>query len=179
MGRYLERLKAKKGLVSDPPKLTKVIPSVVVTATTNHEKGFVGFDGARGRGFPELWGRYGQVFTSLELGCPEHVPPTRWRQAIEDGRAFLARWGQQAEALGWTAKDMFSLHNVPEKPHPSYSRLSRYNETGLLWLLQGGQVIALTETTAAIQQPTGNVTIYHRYNKPALGPIGDSLDDLR
>jgi hypothetical protein len=37
----------------------------------------------------------------------------------------------------------------------------------------------LTTTTAAIKnQTTGNTLIYRRYNKPALGPLGDSLDDF-
>jgi hypothetical protein len=41
-------------------------------------------------------------------------------------------------------------------------------------------VIALTEATAAIENPkTGNVTVYRRLNKPALGPLGDSLDDFK
>jgi hypothetical protein len=26
--------------------------------------------------------------------------------------------------------------------------------------------------------PTSNVTVYRKNNKPALGPVGDSLDDL-
>ena len=66
----------------------------------------------------------------------------------------------------------------PAKPHPSYSRLSRYDETGLIWLLQGRPVVALTETTAAIENPAGTITTYRRHNKPALGPVGDSLDDF-
>jgi hypothetical protein len=39
-------------------------------------------------------------------------------------------------------------------------------------------VIVLTEATAAIQSPTGAVTIYRKHNKPGLGPTGDSLDDF-
>jgi hypothetical protein len=39
-------------------------------------------------------------------------------------------------------------------------------------------VIVLTEATAAIQSSTGATTIYRRHNKPALGPLGDSLDDF-
>ena len=40
-------------------------------------------------------------------------------------------------------------------------------------------MIALTEGTAAIEnKKTGNVTIYRKNNKPALGPLGDSLDDF-
>ena len=31
----------------------------------------------------------------------------------------------------------------------------------------------------AIENPTGAVTMYRRYDKPALGPVGDSLDDFQ
>jgi hypothetical protein len=122
--------------------------------------------------------RFCRTFAALEARCPDHAPVERWRLAVDDGRVFLTRWGEQAEALGWTAKDLFGLQTPPEKPHPSYSRLSRYDEIGLIWLLCGREVVALTEATAAIQNPTGAITIYRRHNKPALGPIGDSLDDL-
>ena len=40
-------------------------------------------------------------------------------------------------------------------------------------------VVALTETTAAIQNSSGAITTYRRHNKPALGPVGDSLEDLK
>jgi hypothetical protein len=117
------------------------------------------------------------VLVALESRCPDLVPPARWQQAIEDGRAFLAKWGRQAEALGWTTRDLFGLHQPPTKPHPSYSRLSRYDYTGLVWLLQGRPVVALTDSTAAIE--TGAITVYRRFNKPGFGPLGDSLDDLQ
>jgi hypothetical protein len=116
--------------------------------------------------------RFRRTLSALEARCPDLVPVGRWQVAAEDGRRFLARWGDQAEALGWTARDLFGLHQPPTPPHPSYSRLSRYDETGLIWLLQGRPVVALTETTAAIQT-------YRRRNKPALGPVGDSLDDFQ
>ncbi len=119
-----------------------------------------------------------RVFKALEARCPEHIELGRWQQAIEDGRRFLARWGEQAEALGWTSRDLFGLHKPPANTHASYSRLSRYDETGLTWLLCGREVVALTEATAAIQNPTGAITTYRRFNRPALGPVGDSLDDL-
>jgi hypothetical protein len=104
------------------------------------------------------------------------VPVERWRQCVQDGKRFLAKWGEQAEALGWTSADLFGLHQVPAKPAPSYSRLSRYDCTGLIWLLQGRAVVALTADTATIRNPaTGSLTTYRRFNKPALGPLGDSL----
>jgi hypothetical protein len=121
---------------------------------------------------------FGRVFEALESRCPDHVPVDRWQAAVEDGRAFLTRWGEQAEALGWTARDLFGLHTPPEQRHPSYRRLSRYDAAGLCWLLQGRPVVALTEATAAIENPTGAITTYRRFNRPALGPVGDSLDDL-
>ena len=58
------------------------------------------------------------------------------------------------------------------------AQLSQYDLTGLIWLLRGRPVAALTEATAAIQQRTGSITVYRRHNKPALGPLGDSLDDF-
>jgi hypothetical protein len=125
------------------------------------------------------FGRFGRTLSALEARCPDLVPAARWQAAVEDGRRFLARWGEQADALGWTARDLFGLHKPPEKPHPSYSRLSRYDKTGLIWLLQGRPVVALTEASAAIQNPTGAITVYRRHNKPALGPVGDSLDDFK
>jgi hypothetical protein len=123
--------------------------------------------------------RLSRTLSVLESRCPHLVPVARWQQAVEDGRRFMAQWGTQAEALGWTPRDLFGLHTPPEKLHPSYSRLSRYDETGLIWLLQGRPVVALTEASAAIEGSTGAITIYRRFNKPALGPVGDSLDDFK
>jgi len=39
-------------------------------------------------------------------------------------------------------------------------------------------VIALTQTAATILAPSGASLMYRRHNKPALGPLGDSLDDF-
>ena len=118
------------------------------------------------------------LLSQLEARCPELVDPGSWQQAIEDGRRFLARWGEQAEGLGWSSRDLFGLAPVPDKPAANYRRLSRYDETGLIWLLRGRPVVALTTDTAAIQKPAGAITVYRKHNKPALGPVGDSLDDL-
>jgi hypothetical protein len=122
--------------------------------------------------------RYRKVFAFLQLKPPDLVPIERWQQCIRDAGRFLARWGLEAERLGWSSADLFGLAAVPEKPRPSYSRLSRYDQTGLCWLLEGRAVVALTADTASIRHPTGSVTVYRKHNKPALGPLGDSLDDL-
>jgi hypothetical protein len=121
---------------------------------------------------------FADAFAALERTCPAYVDADLWQQCLADARRFLANWAHQAEALGWTAEDLFGLHQPPAEPHPSYQRLSRYDQTGLLWLLRGHLVVALTETTAAIQTGRGAPIIYRKRNKPALGPIGDSLQDL-
>jgi hypothetical protein len=124
--------------------------------------------------------RYRRTFAALQMKPPALVPVERWQRCVEDGKRFLAKWGEQAESLGWTSADLFGLHTPPDKPHPSYSRLSRYDASGLIWLLQGRQVIALTEATATIRNPTtGNITVFRKNNRPALGPLGDSLDDFK
>jgi hypothetical protein len=122
--------------------------------------------------------RFCRTFEELQRRCPERIDRVDWQAAVEDGRAFLAKWGEQAEALGWTARDLFGLAPVPDKPASNYRRLSRYDLSGLVWLLKGRPVVALTESGAAIENPTRAILIYRRYDKPALGPLGDSLEDL-
>ena len=62
-------------------------------------------------------------------------------------------------------------------PGPKHQRLSRYDQIGLIWLLQGRRVVELTKDKTVIETATGTVS-YRRYNKPALGPLGDSVDDI-
>jgi hypothetical protein len=121
---------------------------------------------------------YTDSLEALERRCPDHVEAARWRQAVEDGMRFLAACGDQAAALGWSAADLFGLHTPPANPHPSYCRLSRYDCTGLVWLLRGQKVMAMTESEAVLTTPSSGELTYRRFNKPGCGPLGDSLDDF-
>jgi hypothetical protein len=121
---------------------------------------------------------YQTAFDALERRWPDHVEYHRWQLAVADGARFLAQWGEQAATLGWTPRDLFGLAEIPERPAPSYQRLSRYDQTGLVWLLQGRRVVTLTKDTAVIETANGTLS-YRRYNKPAFGPLGDSLNDMR
>jgi len=121
---------------------------------------------------------YAEALDQLEHECPDYVETERWRNTVADGRRFLAEWGEKAAALGWTSRDLFGLAPIPDKPKPSFERLSRYDLTGLIWLLDGRPVIAMTDSSAAIETAGGGTLTYRRYNKPALGPLGDSLDDM-
>jgi hypothetical protein len=120
---------------------------------------------------------YASALAVLRAEYPVCVDAADWQQAIADGHRFVTQWGKQAEALGWAPIDLFGLHTPPEKPAPNYRRLSRYDQTGLVWLLRGRRIVELTQDKAVIETATGTVS-YRRYNKPALGPIGDSVDDI-
>jgi hypothetical protein len=91
---------------------------------------------------------------------------------------FLVQWGQKATALRSAARDLLGLAEVPDRPAPNDRRLSRYDQTGLIWLLPRRRVVTLTHDTAVIENVTGAVS-YRRHNKPALGSFGDALDDFR
>ena len=175
MNRYLQKLHSLEQ-AAKPPNVKTRDP---YPPSKPSKPPFEGFEGDRGCARSRILKPSALVLAMLQEHCPDHVERGRWQQAVEDGRGFLETWGQQAESLGWTSRDLFGLHMPPAQPHPSYRRLSRYDETGLIWLLQGRPVVALTDTTAAIENPTGAITVYRRYDKPALGPVGDSLDDFQ
>jgi hypothetical protein len=90
----------------------------------------------------------------LDARCPERVDDHgRWRQAVADGEAFLARWGEQASSLGWTPEALFGIH--PAAP------LVRYDAMGLCWLLCGRQVVSIDKGSATIaRNPSGCLTYY-------------------
>ena len=93
-------------------------------------------------------------------------PPTRflalwWRGLIRDADLFLATWGSQAADLGWTTLDLFGVH--PKAP------AARYSCMGLLLLLRGGRVVALTASTAVIEQLSGARLTYTRRPPEAEG----------
>jgi hypothetical protein len=101
------------------------------------------------------------ALTTLEYHQPDLVSVADWQRAVDDGRRFIVQWGEQAEALGWTAEDLFGLHDPPEQPGPSYRRLSRYDVIGLIWLLHGRPVVALTADCAVIDRVDGPTFYRH------------------
>jgi hypothetical protein len=93
-------------------------------------------------------------FAELTAGPPKGVLNQRWACAVVDAGVFLAAWGAQAEALGWTPDDLFGLDPV--------APMARYDTMGLVWLLQGCPVVALTDTAATIRMPAGNHLRFYR-----------------
>jgi hypothetical protein len=93
---------------------------------------------------------------------PDHplagVPHRRWQRFIDDIGQFLdAGWAEKAVALSWGPLDLFGC----DRQRP----LARIDQQGLLWLLNGKKLVALTEDTATMQTQTGARQILRR--KPA------------
>jgi hypothetical protein len=109
---------------------------------------------------------YALSLAALRGKCPPHVPQDRWRQAVADATAFATEWGPEAQALGWTEPDLLGLHPVPKQPAANYDRLARLDDMGLIWLLRGRPVVALTATEASYRCPSGAILTYRRERRP-------------
>jgi hypothetical protein len=84
----------------------------------------------------------------------------------------------RAEAFGWTERELFGLHPVPERPAANHSRLSRLDGIGPVWLLRGQPVIAPKLTAPTILAPSGAILTYGRHKKPAPARLGESGGDI-
>ncbi len=81
-------------------------------------------------------------------------PETGWEVLREDALTFLKDWAAQAHALGWDALALFGVHAAA--PH------ARLDGMGLVPLLSGRPVIALTEESAAIKANSGGTLTFRR-----------------
>jgi len=70
------------------------------------------------------------------------------------------------------------VQKVQQGSDPAPVRLSRLDEMGLIWLLRGRPVIALTAMGAIMRCKSDATLVYRRQNQPAPGLIGDSTDGI-
>jgi hypothetical protein len=113
---------------------------------------------AEGSGAPIEWC---EGFARLDPDhAPGDVPPQRWLTFVDDCGTFLdAGFAAQAAALGWGPLDLFGADDV--RP------FARIDKAGLLWLLHGDRLIALTADTAIVETSTGVRQTYRRkLNEP-------------
>jgi hypothetical protein len=121
--------------------LTEHVSNVASVSTILQQ----GPDEPESGGSPAKWHA---ILAELEgKNCPERISPDRWQEVISDAEIFLSRWGSAAHSLGWTALDLFGVH--PSAP------AARFDVMGLLLLVQGGAVVALTADAATIRRKTG------------------------
>jgi hypothetical protein len=97
-----------------------------------------------------------------EMPPPRNYPGHAWQQLIVDAKRFLDGWSQQAVALGWPDWELFGCH----KRAP----WGRIQGMGLVLLLRGDQIAALTATEALIRTRTGARQTYRRKLADPLHP---------
>jgi hypothetical protein len=104
-------------------------------------------------GSPRSWA---EALARLDPACPPcDIPPKRWLRFIDDcGRFIDDGWAARAEALGWGPLDLFGCNR--DKP------FARTSQAGLLWLLEGRKLLALTADTAAIATHSGGKLTFYR-----------------
>ena len=94
---------------------------------------------------------------------PADMPPSRWQRFVDDVRGFLdSEFCAHAAALGWRSDDLFGCDC--DRP------FARIDQAGLLWLLNGDKLGALSENTAMIETRTGARHTYRR-KLDALGRV--------
>ena len=103
-------------------------------------------------GVPETWVQ--GVADLLAMACPASCPAGRWQALREDSYTFLRDHAARAYGLGWTALDLFGVH--PAKPW------ARLDTMGLVPLLNGARVTALSDTEAVTEKPSGARLTFRR-----------------
>src|SRR5215208_4433361 len=104
-------------------------------------------------GAPRAWA---EGFARLNPDRPPgDVPAARWLMFVDDiGRFLDSGFAETATALGWGPLDLFGS----DRDRP----FARIDQAGLLWLLGGNKLIALTASTATIELSTGSRQTYRR-----------------
>jgi TubC N-terminal docking domain len=85
---------------------------------------------------------------------PRNYPEHAWRQLIVDAERFLDSWAAQAVVLGWPDWELFGCHRR--------APWGRIQGMGLVLLLHGRELAALTATEAVIRAETGAHQTYRR-----------------
>jgi hypothetical protein len=131
-----------------------VTPVTRVTRETHQLAQVEGNNGERQTSTAELHDvpePFAEAFATIQVAPPADVPQRRWEMFVEDSRRFLNAWGKQAAKLGWSITDLFALD--PAKP------MERYDRQGLLWMLKGEEVTALSSTGARL---SGGLAYYRK-----------------
>ncbi len=103
-------------------------------------------------GVPETWTQ--GMADLLAMACPASCPAEQWKVLREDAYTFLRDHAARAHEVGWTVLDLFGVH--PVKPWV------RFDHMGLVPLLNGDRVTAISEIEAVIEKPSGARATFRR-----------------
>ena len=176
MNRYLQKLHSLEH-AAKPPNVKTGHPH---PPSKPSKPPFEGFEGDRGCARSRILKPSALVLAMLQEHCPDHVELGRWQQAVEDGRRFLDNLGQTGGVARLDLPRPVRPPQPPARPHPSYRRLSpiRRDRADLAPAGAAGGGADREPPRRSRTRPAA-ITVYRKHNKPALGPIGDSLDDFK
>jgi hypothetical protein len=97
-----------------------------------------------------------------EASSTRGYPPHAWQQLIIDAEGFLGHWGPQAARLNWLTWELFGCHRR--------APWHRLDGMGLVLLLRGKELAALTGSEAVIRTATGAHQTYRRKPRDPLHP---------
>jgi len=144
----IERVRAAKPDLLSLLQNNKADPTLTPRAywgeAEEERAAIIEYDGRTPRAWAEALARLDRANPPLDVSLE------RWQQFIDDCERFLDQgWASRAEAFGWGALDLFGCDR--ERP------LARYDHMGLLWIIQGGRLVALTAQIATIDTLTGSL----------------------
>ncbi len=89
---------------------------------------------------------------------PTDVPPSRWTQFIVDCRSFVeGEWAEKAAALKWDGRQLFGCH---------CDRPSILQWWGALWLVNGGEIVAMSADVIRIKTTRGTQQSIRKMDHP-------------
>jgi hypothetical protein len=94
------------------------------------------------------------------MAPPQTYPARAWQQLVTDADRFLDDWAAQAAALGWPDWELFGCHRR--------APWGRIQGMGLVLLLHGDPLAALTATEAVIRRPSGS---HQTWRRKAADPL--------
>jgi hypothetical protein len=130
---------------------TDPVPLASDTWTDAHDEraAIIEHDGGAPRAWAEALARLNPS------NAPADVPVQRWVAFLDDcGRFVDHGWAARAAVLGWGPLDLFGCDR--ERP------LTRHDHKGLLWLVNGGNIIELHRDQAIIETKTSARQRYER-----------------
>jgi hypothetical protein len=96
------------------------------------------------------------------MPSPPGYPERAWTQLLADAERFLHSWGIQAARLGWPVWELFGCHR-----HAPWRRIQGM---GLVLLMRGDGIAALTATEVVVRTATGARQSYRRKPSDPLHP---------
>ena len=114
-----------------------------------------------GAHIPEEWCEGFAILQTMTR--PDQFDPDEWDTLINDAGLFLDQWAPQATDLGWQTHEIFGLCINGNR--------RRLDCMGLIPLLKGRPVVALTDSFAEYRTATGAILRFYRHERAPVYEI--------